>query len=127
MRTAFKTLLLVTGLATAAGAATAASAYSAPVLSGAVYRPGDQPVLEKAQYMWGGRGYCWYLDGWHGPGYYWCGYAWRHGRGWGGGEGWNGWRWQHGGYYHREWHDDWHGDWHDRGGWHGGHGDWHHH
>ena len=30
-------------------------------------------VVETAQFMWGGRRYCWYDDGWHGPGWYWCG------------------------------------------------------
>ena len=39
-------------------------------------------------YVFGGRRYCWYDDGWQGPGWYWCGYAWRHGYGWGGGYGW---------------------------------------
>jgi hypothetical protein len=43
-------------------------------------------------YLWGGRQYCWYDGGWRGPGYYWCGYAYRRGLGWGGGYGWNGWR-----------------------------------
>jgi hypothetical protein len=27
---------------------------------------------------------------WRGPGFYWCGYAWRRGYGWGGGYGWRG-------------------------------------
>jgi len=30
-------------------------------------------------YFWGGRHYCWYGGGWRGPGFYWCGYAWRRG------------------------------------------------
>ena len=47
--------------------------------------------IEQAQFFFGGRNYCWYDDGWHGPGYYWCGYAFRRGLGWGGGEGWRGW------------------------------------
>ena len=38
-------------------------------------------------FWWGGRRYCWYDDGWQGPGWYWCGYAWRRGLGWGGGHG----------------------------------------
>ena len=50
--------------------------------------------IEQAQFFFGGRNYCWYDDGWQGPGYYWCGYAWRRGLGWGGGAGWHGW---HGG------------------------------
>ena len=52
-------------------------------------------LVEKSQYFYGGRNYCWYPDGWHGPGFYWCGYAFRPGFGWGGPIGWRGWR--HGG------------------------------
>ena len=48
--------------------------------------------VEKAQFVWGGRQYCWYDNGWRGPGFYWCGYAYRTGFGWGGGAGWHGWR-----------------------------------
>jgi hypothetical protein len=47
--------------------------------------------IEKAQFFFGGQNYCFYDDGWHGPGFYWCGYAYRNGLGWGGGEGWRGW------------------------------------
>src|SRR3954452_15781995 len=36
-------------------------------------------------YVFGGRNYCWYDDGWNGPGWYWCGYRYRSGFGWGGG------------------------------------------
>ena len=48
--------------------------------------------LEQAQFFFGGQNYCWYDDGWHGPGFYWCGYAFRRGLGWGGGAGWHGWQ-----------------------------------
>src|SRR5438034_4846417 len=51
-------------------------------------------------FYWHGRRYCWYDDGWHGPGFYWCGYAWRSGIGWGGGWGWHGWRGGHRGERH---------------------------
>ena len=47
--------------------------------------------VEQVQYFYGGRQYCWYPDGWRGPGYYWCGFAWRRGFGWGGPMGWRGW------------------------------------
>jgi hypothetical protein len=50
--------------------------------------------IEQVQFFYGGRNYCWYDDAWRGPGFYWCGYAWRRGFGWGGGAGWRGW---HGG------------------------------
>lgn len=49
-------------------------------------------ITEQAQFLWGGRNYCWADDGWQGPGWYWCGYAYRPGFGWGGPVGWNGWR-----------------------------------
>lgn len=48
--------------------------------------------FEKTQFIFGGRHYCFYLSGWHGPGWYWCGYASRRGLGWGGPRGWHGWR-----------------------------------
>src|ERR1700756_5374484 len=51
----------------------------------------DLGGIEKTQYFFGGRQYCWYPAGWHGPGWYWCGYAFRRGFGWGGGFGWHGW------------------------------------
>jgi hypothetical protein len=56
-------------------------------------------VVERAQFVWLGHDYCWYDDGWNGPGWYWCGLT--SGIGWGGGYGWHHW---HGGhpsaYYH---------------------------
>jgi hypothetical protein len=52
-------------------------------------------AVEKSQFFYGGRNYCWYPDGWHGPGFYWCGYAFRPGLGWGGPIGWRGWRHGH--------------------------------
>ena len=63
-------------------------------------------------YMFGGHRYCWYDAGWHGGGWYWCGYAERRGLGWGGGEGWHGWD-RHGGRGGRpedRGHGDHHGD-----------------
>jgi hypothetical protein len=48
-------------------------------------------AVEKTQYRWGGRQYCFYPDGWRGPGFYWCGYHLRRGMGWGGPMGWRGW------------------------------------
>jgi hypothetical protein len=48
-------------------------------------------MLQDAQFLWGGRNYCWYDGGWRGPGWYWCGYAYRRGLGWGGPVGWHGW------------------------------------
>jgi hypothetical protein len=58
-------------------------------------------VVERAQFIWLGHNYCWYDDGWNGPGWYWCGQYLTSGIGWGGGYGWHHW---HGGhpraYYH---------------------------
>jgi hypothetical protein len=48
-------------------------------------------VVDQVQYVWGGRRYCWYDDGWNGPGWYWCGRYLVPGLGWGGGVGWRGW------------------------------------
>lgn len=59
---------------------------------------GAPNLVEKTQFMWEGRNYCFYLDGWHGPGWYWCGYSHRRGRGWGGPQGWH--NWHHGGKSH---------------------------
>ena len=86
------TLVLAAG-ASLLGAALAGGAQAAPQpqLIFGPDRASDMPTLEKVQYFWGGRNYCWYDGGWRGPGYYWCGYAWRRGFGWGGGYGWNGW------------------------------------
>ncbi len=51
---------------------------------------GPAPV-QNVQFLFSGRNYCWYPVGWHGAGYYWCGYANRRGFGWGGPVGWHGW------------------------------------
>src|SRR5277367_513867 len=50
------------------------------------------PPIEKVQYFsFDDQDYCWYDDGWNGPGWYWCGYESDQGAGWGGPYGWNGW------------------------------------
>ena len=117
------------GLALAAGAALPlASSAEAAVADGvvALHIPSDRIApIEKAQFVWGGQNYCWYGAGWNGPGWYWCGYAYRVGLGWGGGYGWHGWRGAyayhpgypgyhggyayHGGYYHGAYHGGYHG------------------
>jgi hypothetical protein len=48
-------------------------------------------TVENAQYVYGGRSYCFYPTGWHGPGWYRCGYRLSYGYGWGGPAGWQGW------------------------------------
>ncbi len=52
---------------------------------------GAPAPVQNVQFLFGGRNYCWYPAGWHGAGYYWCGYAHRRGLGWGGPVGWHGW------------------------------------
>ena len=48
--------------------------------------------VERIQYYsYGGNNYCWYDEGWQGPGWYSCGDEWLNGFGWGGPYGWNGW------------------------------------
>ena len=51
----------------------------------------ESSPVEQAQFVWGGRSYCWYNSAWRGPGWYQCGFAWRRGFGWGGAAGWHGW------------------------------------
>ena len=129
------TLAAVTlGVAALAGGAFASTA-PAQLISG-VYTAQDRPMLLKAQFYWGGRHFCFYENGWNGPGFYWCGYAWRHGWGWGGPVGWHGWGrgYGHRGYYRGGWnnyyhtgHGNYRGGNHHGGGWnrgsvgHGGH------
>jgi len=48
-------------------------------------------LVAKAQYSYGGQSYCWYDDGWNGPGWYVCGQYTVRGVGWGGAAGWHGW------------------------------------
>jgi hypothetical protein len=75
------------------------SLNAAPMVApGAIRAAADSlNMIDRAQFIWLGRHYCWYDDGWNGPGWYWCGYAFRRGLGWGGGYGWHGWRGGHGG------------------------------
>ena len=125
-------LKLALGLALTAGAALPiASSAEAAVADGVIssHSPADQIApVEKAQYVWGGQNYCWYDGGWHGPGWYRCGYAYRNGLGWGGAYGWNGWHGGyragygvHGGYaYHGGHYGYHHGQYHGGGRYHGG-------
>jgi hypothetical protein len=86
---------LIIALAAGTVMATSAAAQAATAGPDAMRMAVDHlGVVEKAQFIFGGREYCFYLDGWHGPGWYWCGYAWRRGLGWGGPQGWRGWEWR---------------------------------
>ena len=75
------------------------SAGAAPVVApGATRAAADGlKIVESVQFIWLGHNYCWYDDAWQGPGWYWCGYAFRNGLGWGGGYGWHNWRGGHAG------------------------------
>ena len=57
--------------ATALVGAAPVMAAVAPV--GAVPAAGDS-ALETVQYRWRGQSYCFYPGGWHGPGWYRCGW-----------------------------------------------------
>ncbi|MGD0142197.1 MAG: hypothetical protein ABSC92_03480 [Rhizomicrobium sp.] len=95
-----RNLLLGVAVATLILASSAAIADPPAQLDFGVYHDSDAPSLDAVGiYFFGGRNYCWYDAGWQGPGYYWCGYAWRGGYGWGGAFGWNGWRGGHPGGY----------------------------
>jgi hypothetical protein len=88
---------LVLSIAASAALLTAAPLASAQVPSDGrliygVDAAGVPPMWRDVQFLFGGRNYCWYPNGWHGAGYYWCGYAYRRGLGWGGPVGWHGWR-----------------------------------
>lgn len=52
---------------------------------------GASPIEKSQYYSFDDDDYCWYDEGWEGPGWYWCGYEWESGLGWGGPYGWNGW------------------------------------
>ena len=88
-----KTSMLLALAATLAAGAMG-TALAAPALPGADRAAEHLTLIDRAAYVYRGRSYCFYLDGWHGPGWYWCGYATRHGYGWGGGEGWRGWHYR---------------------------------
>lgn len=70
------------------------SLLTAPAIAMPASGPASMPSssdIQQVQFLYGGRDYCWYNNGWRGPGFYWCGYAFRRGLGWGGGAGWHGW------------------------------------
>jgi hypothetical protein len=84
---------LISQLTVSAEAALGVGAFAPPASLA------EASPVEKAQFVWGGRRYCWYNSAWRGPGWYQCGFAWRRGFGWGGASGWHGWR--HPGFVHR--------------------------
>ena len=116
-------------LAVSAALSGGAQAAPAPCLNLQGVEAGASAPIEKTQYYWGGQNYCWYPNGWRGPGWYWCGYAFTPGYGWGGGYGWRGWGvpgyaggWRGG--YPGGWRGGYPG-WHGGGVYHGGYPGWH--
>lgn len=97
---------------TAALALSASSGHAMLINIGAGVKPAldATDVIQKAAvYIVEGRRYCFYFDGWHGAGWYRCGFAHRRNLGWGGEYGWQGWsygpaekRYGHGGTTVRE-------------------------
>ena len=81
--------------ATAAALAMGVSGGNAMSINiGAGMKPGLDAtnVIQKAAvYIVEGHPYCFYFDGWHGAGWYRCGFAHRRNLGWGGEYGWQGW------------------------------------
>ncbi len=84
----------IVALTMAAGAllvVTQANAASVPVnrMTGVTPDLVDQVAVRV--YVHEGHRYCFYFNGWHGAGWYRCGFAHRRGIGWGGVYGWNDW------------------------------------
>ena len=79
-------LLLAGGMVIGSGASKAAPVFDgqAALILGTPQGIEQNPLIENAQFVVGGRRYCFYSSGWHGPGWYWCGYSFRRGFGWGG-------------------------------------------
>lgn len=86
-------LVLLVTAAIGTGTIMVSTAQAAPAgMSGQLGAAADRlNLVEQTQFIFEGREYCWYDDGWHGPGWYWCGYALRQGFGWGGSAGWHHW------------------------------------
>ena len=79
---------------TAALALGASNGHAMSINIGAGVKPAldATDVIQKAAvYIVEGRPYCFYFDGWHGAGWYRCGFSHRRNLGWGGEYGWQGW------------------------------------
>src|SRR3979490_22142 len=89
MRMKFLLITAIAGSATALISGTA-GAMMPGTSSGMLAAVDGIAIAEDVQYGWQGRRYCFYDDGWHGAGWYRCGYRLRVGFGWGGPVGWHG-------------------------------------
>src|SRR5450631_3253567 len=73
----FRFIIVAAG-ALAIGGALASAPSQAAVQGGAdAMRAASEngALTEQTQFRMGGYDYCWADDGWRGPGWYWCGYA----------------------------------------------------
>ena len=88
---------LVVALAAAAAVVIGGNAGAVPMSTpAAMHTAADSlKMTENVQFFWRGHNYCWYDDGWNGPGWYWCDMYLQRGIGWGGGYGWHNWRGGH--------------------------------
>src|SRR3954469_19449081 len=84
-------LAIMAALALGAGAVATPAAAAVGTPGGIQAALDDIAVVDTVQYVHRGQRYCWSEVGWHGPGWYRCGYQWRRGFGWGGPQGWLGW------------------------------------
>ena len=79
-------VLIAAAAAMAVGVATPVKALTLPGGGGLAGAAEAVDIVDNAQvFVYRGRAYCFYPSGWHGPGWYRCGFAWRRGLGWGGG------------------------------------------
>src|SRR5262249_34901541 len=87
-------VIVTAGLVLALTGATISERAQAAAIAPGGFRTASEEfaVVDKVQFVWGGKRYCWYNSGWRGPGWYQCGFRWRRGFGWGGPSGWHGWR-----------------------------------
>jgi hypothetical protein len=96
VRKILASLAAATALSAGAGSLVASQSQAAPTIVAPMTTPlqslNENSLLQDVQvYYYAGHQYCWYFDGWHGPGWYWCGYQYYNNYGWGGPLGWSGW------------------------------------
>jgi len=86
--------LLFVGAAAAALAISSSGGNAMSINIGAGLKPAldaTDTIQKVAVFIIEGNRYCFYFDGWHGPGWYRCGFSWRRNLGWGGEYGWQSW------------------------------------
>ena len=88
---------LVVALAATAAVMVGGNAGAASMSAPAAMRTAADglKMTQNVQFFWSDHNYCWYDDGWNGPGWYWCDMYLQSGIGWGGGYGWHHWRGGH--------------------------------